>query len=84
METLGSNGERLRRHQRVSLACNTISLGHWLTCCSKGLKVRVKAHNGTISIQGVTVADLDENMKVVHLETWFEYVGSQCSMPEDY
>lgn len=31
-----------------------------------------KAHGDMIDIQGVTVADLDEEMKVVHLETWFE------------
>jgi hypothetical protein len=31
-----------------------------------------KAHGGAIDIQGVTVADLDADMKVVGLETWFE------------
>jgi hypothetical protein len=39
---------------------------------SKGEKVTAKAHEGWIDIQGVTVADLDEDMKIVHLETWFE------------
>jgi hypothetical protein len=38
----------------------------------KGEKVTAKAHGGLIDIEGVTVADLDESMRVVHLETWFE------------
>jgi hypothetical protein len=37
-----------------------------------GEKVTAKAHRGLIDIQGVTVADLDEDMKILHLETWFE------------
>jgi hypothetical protein len=43
-----------------------------LTLRSKGEKVTAKSHGGPIDIQGVTVADMDENMKVTHLETWFE------------
>jgi hypothetical protein len=39
---------------------------------SKGEKVTAKCHGGLIDIEGVTVADLDESFKVVHLETWFE------------
>jgi hypothetical protein len=35
-------------------------------------KITAKAHGGPIDIQGVTVADLDDEMKIVHLETWFE------------
>ncbi|KAE9992795.1 hypothetical protein EG327_007719 [Venturia inaequalis] len=35
-------------------------------------KVTAKAHGGWIDIQGITVADLDGDMKIVHLETWFD------------
>ena len=31
-----------------------------------------KAHGGLIDVQGVTFAELDDQMKIVHLETWFE------------
>ncbi|KIW09321.1 hypothetical protein, variant 1 [Verruconis gallopava] len=37
-----------------------------------GEKVMAKAHDGIIDIEGVTVADLDGDMKIVHLETWFD------------
>lgn len=41
-------------------------------CLSRAEKIVAKAHDGWIDIQGITVADLDEEMKIVHLETWFE------------
>lgn len=31
-----------------------------------------KARGNLIDIEGLTVADLDEQMRIVHLETWFE------------
>jgi arginine deiminase len=52
------------------------NLTKWL---SHGEKVTAKAHGSLIDIEGVTVADLDANMKIVHLETWFEYVFSPSS-----
>jgi hypothetical protein len=36
--------------------------------------VTAKAHQKLIDIEGVTVADVDGAMCVLHLETWFEYV----------
>jgi hypothetical protein len=39
---------------------------------SYGERVTAKAHGHLIDIEGVTVADLDDQMKIVHLETWFE------------
>lgn len=37
-----------------------------------GEKVTIKAHNGIIDIQGVTVAKLNDAFKVQSLETWFD------------
>lgn len=38
----------------------------------KGEKVTAKAHGGTIDIQGVTVAHVNDQLKVEKLETWFD------------
>lgn len=38
----------------------------------KGEKVTAKAHGGTIDIQGVTVAYVNDQLKVEKLETWFD------------
>ncbi|KAK9250538.1 hypothetical protein V1507DRAFT_484372, partial [Lipomyces tetrasporus] len=38
----------------------------------KKQKVRVKAHGGLIDIQGVTVATVNDGLKVEKLETWFD------------
>ncbi|KAK9243338.1 hypothetical protein V1506DRAFT_389941 [Lipomyces tetrasporus] len=38
----------------------------------KKQKVRVKAHGGLIDIQGVTVAAVNDGLKVEKLETWFD------------
>ncbi|KAK9321778.1 hypothetical protein V1517DRAFT_325361 [Lipomyces orientalis] len=35
-------------------------------------RVRVKAHGGLIDIQGVTVATVNDGLKVEKLETWFD------------
>lgn len=43
-----------------------------LTGNSKGEKIRAKAHGGIIDIQGVTVASLDDKVRVEALETWFD------------
>ena len=39
---------------------------------SKGEPITAKAHNGLISIQGITVAHVDEQVRVKKLETWFD------------
>jgi len=39
---------------------------------SKGEKITAKAHGGTIDIQGMTVAEVDEQLRVTKLETWFD------------
>lgn len=39
---------------------------------SKGEKVTAKAHGQTIDIQGVTVAHVDDQLRVTKLETWFD------------
>ncbi|KAK8011329.1 hypothetical protein PG990_010294 [Apiospora arundinis] len=39
-----------------------------------GEKITAKAHGGTIDIQGVTVAHLNDKFQVTKLETWFDPV----------
>ncbi|KAK7981886.1 hypothetical protein PG988_004124 [Apiospora saccharicola] len=39
-----------------------------------GEKITAKAHSGTIDIQGVTVAHLNDKFQVTKLETWFDPV----------
>lgn len=39
---------------------------------SKGEKVTAKAHGGPIDIQGVTVATVDEKVRLQRVETWFD------------
>ena len=43
-----------------------------ISASSKGEKVTIPAHGQTISIQGVTVANLDDKFQVTKLETWFD------------
>jgi hypothetical protein len=40
--------------------------------CSKGEKVTAKAHGGRIEIQGITVAKVDEKLRLQSVETWFD------------
>ena len=39
---------------------------------SKGEKISAKAHGGPIDVQGLTVAHVDEGLRVQKLETWFD------------
>jgi hypothetical protein len=39
---------------------------------SKGEKVTAKAHGGLIEIQGITVAKVDEKIRLQSVETWFD------------
>lgn len=39
---------------------------------SKGEKVTVKAHGGPIDIEGVTVAKVDDKVRLQSVETWFD------------
>jgi hypothetical protein len=43
-----------------------------LTTHSKGEKVTVEAHGGSIDIQGVTIAQVNDKLQVQSLETWFD------------
>lgn len=43
-----------------------------LTCRSKGEKVTAKAHGGPIDIQGVTVATVDDKVRLQAVDTWFD------------
>jgi hypothetical protein len=40
--------------------------------CSKGEKITAKAHGGVIDIQGVTVATVDEAVRLQAVDTWFD------------
>ena len=40
--------------------------------CSKGEKVVAKAHGGPIEIFGVTVAQVDDKVRLQELDTWFD------------
>lgn len=39
---------------------------------SKGEKITAKAHNGPIDIEGVTVAQVDDQVRLQKVETWFD------------
>jgi len=39
---------------------------------SKGEKVSVKAHGGPIELQGITVATVDDKVRLQKVETWFD------------
>lgn len=41
-------------------------------CRSKGEKITAKAHNGPIDIEGVTVAQVDDQVRLQKVETWFD------------
>jgi hypothetical protein len=43
-----------------------------LTSRSKGRKITAKAHGGIIDIQGVTVATVDEVVRLQAVDTWFD------------
>lgn len=43
-----------------------------LTKHSKGEKVTAKAHGGKIDIEGVTVAEVDDKVRLRKVETWFD------------
>jgi len=43
-----------------------------LKLCSKGETVTAKAHGGQIDIQGVTVAKVDDKVRLQSVETWFD------------
>jgi hypothetical protein len=43
-----------------------------LTSRSKGEKITAKAHGGIIDIQGVTVAKVDEAVRLQAVDTWFD------------
>lgn len=48
--------------------------GDYSALDDNGEKVNATAHGGPIDIQGVTVAHLNDKMKVTKLETWFDPV----------
>lgn len=39
---------------------------------SKGEKVTAKAHGGSIDIQGITIAHVDDKVRLQSVETWFD------------
>ncbi|KAI9773032.1 MAG: hypothetical protein M1839_002233 [Geoglossum umbratile] len=39
---------------------------------NKGENIRLKAHGGKIEIQGITVAHVDEGVRLQKVETWFD------------
>ena len=43
-----------------------------LTSYSKGEKITAKAHGGPIDIEGVTVAQVDDAVRLQSVETWFD------------
>ena len=49
-----------------------ISTRGLLTCCSKGEKVTAKAHGGSIEIFGVTVAQVDDKVRLQNVETFMD------------
>lgn len=52
--------------------CITVFAQDVLTSCSKGEKVTAKAHGGLIDIQGVTVATVDDKVRLQDLQTWMD------------
>ena len=71
MAPLGRDAERLRRFQRVSVVPRTVSFP-LLTPNSKGEKITAKAHGGPIDIEGVTVALVDDQLRLQSVESWFD------------
>jgi hypothetical protein len=51
------------------------------TLTRQGQRVTAKAHGGPIDIEGVTVAHLNDAMKVTKLETWFDPVEMFRQIP---
>lgn len=45
---------------------------HILTLCSKGEKVTAKAHGGPIDIVGVTIATVDDKVRLQTVDTYFD------------
>ena len=39
---------------------------------SKGEKIRVKAHGGTIDIQGMIVAKVNDKLQIQSIEVWYD------------
>lgn len=40
--------------------------------CSKGEKVRIKAHGGPIDIEGISVATVNDKLQIQKVETFFD------------
>ena len=40
-----------------------------------GDSVTIKAHGGAVELYGMTVAELDEQYKIMRLDTWFDPVS---------
>lgn len=40
--------------------------------CSKGEKVRIKAHGGPIDIEGISVATVNDKLQIEKVETFFD------------
>lgn len=72
MEALGCHEERLCWVQRVGRTSCLISASPLLTFHSKGEKITAKAHGGPIDIQGVTVATVDDAVRLQAVDTWFD------------
>ncbi|KAF2131200.1 hypothetical protein P153DRAFT_287636 [Dothidotthia symphoricarpi CBS 119687] len=49
-----------------------VMAGDYVGINNKGEKVRAKAHGGTIDIQGVTVASVNEKLQLRDVRTWFD------------
>lgn len=54
------------------LSCYTTAFEKVLTPDSKGEKIVAKAHGGPIEIFGVTVAQVDDKVRLQDLDTWFD------------
>lgn len=50
----------------------TTSLTHLLTLHSKGEKVTAKAHGGPIEVYGITVAEVDDKVRLQAIDTWMD------------
>ena len=50
---------------------------------SKGEKITIKAHGGSLDIQGLTVAKVDAKLRVTSLETWFDPMDMFNQMKPD-
>lgn len=76
---LGRDEERLRRVQQVSPSTSPSPVASYLSkllillCAySKGEKITVKAHGGTIDVEGVTVAKVNDKLQLQSVDTWFD------------